>query len=593
MQPAQAFEDRFPIKLHQLEAIPLVADRSQGDRKSAFPYPWLTLTANQTTLEMPSVVLENEYLRATFLPELGGRMISLFDKRTQTEMLSHVPLQAGGVRGVHLPWGFEFSLTNAERPNSLGPVDYQFLEEDESGSASVVFGELPAGSPLSWHWFVTLPAGACELLFEVRVQNRSWDRVPYAPQFRTRCGVRALSPLVGRGQGVGNSDGAFRTFSPLGAEGAGGGENPEPENFLTTHTEPGEFRTPLRRNADHLGPLEVDVFTLRLGLISKMAAVTATDPFGTLGLTDDRLFFQAARPAPGAKILLQTASGQTLEAAADLYPERTFEAEITGLGVKGVVILSAERHELFRWPAEAISAPIFDDADAAKLAAVDALRGGTTAPGALRKMREETGLRPLAEMFAALFAMQAGDFARAEAALEDFLGRNAESPLGWWYLAIVRRHLGHEGERPELLNAHFLAPLEPLLRAESYLANPSSIKEPSALVAPLASSPDAMIEVAVRLYDAGLFEDLTRWTDEALRHREIPMLRYLLAEALLRGSRMEAEAAQHLAKAGQTPVNPPYPWRETELFVLANLQRRFPSDVRIADLLELALWARS
>lgn len=552
MQPAQAFEDRFPIKLHQLEAIPLVADRNDPGRKSAFPYPWLTLTANQTTLEMPSVVLENEYLRATFLPELGGRMISLFDKRTQTELLPHAPLETGGVRGVRLPWGFELAVTGEERLNSLGPVDYQFLEEDESGSASVVFGELMAGSPLSWHWLVTLPAGACELLFEVRVQNRSWGTVPYAPQFL--------------------------------AHGATG---------IVLHAEPGEFRGPFRRNADQLGPLETDVFSARLGLISSLPVVTASDPFGTLGLGEDRLWFQAARPALGAKILLQTASGQTLEAPTDLYPERTFEAEIAGLGVKGVVILSAERHELFRWPVPSREVANFDDVSAATQAAIDGVRSGEAAPGALRKMRQESGLRPLAEMLSALSAMQAGECSTAESTLEDFLGRNAESPLGWWYLAIVRRLLGQEGDRPELLNAHFLAPLEPLLRAESYLASPSAAKEPSTLVAPLAASPDAMIEVAVRLYEAGLYEDLTRWTDEALRHREIPMLRYVLAEALLRGSRMEAEAAQHVAKAGQTPVNPPYPWRETELFVLASLQRRFPSDARIADLLELALWAKS
>src|SRR5258708_1996662 len=29
-----------------------------------------------------SAVLENEFLRATFLPEVGGRMVSLFDKST-------------------------------------------------------------------------------------------------------------------------------------------------------------------------------------------------------------------------------------------------------------------------------------------------------------------------------------------------------------------------------------------------------------------------------------------------------------------------------------------------------------------------------
>lgn len=36
---------------------------------------------------LPSIVLENDYLKATFLPTLGGRLISLFDKQKNTELV--------------------------------------------------------------------------------------------------------------------------------------------------------------------------------------------------------------------------------------------------------------------------------------------------------------------------------------------------------------------------------------------------------------------------------------------------------------------------------------------------------------------------
>lgn len=37
--------------------------------------------------EQVTVVLENEYLKATFLPQFGGKLHSLFDKKEQKELL--------------------------------------------------------------------------------------------------------------------------------------------------------------------------------------------------------------------------------------------------------------------------------------------------------------------------------------------------------------------------------------------------------------------------------------------------------------------------------------------------------------------------
>jgi hypothetical protein len=100
----------------------------------------------------------------------------------------------------------------------------------------------------------------------------------------------------------------------------------------------------------------------------------------------------------------------------------------------------------------------------------------------------------------------------------------------------------------------------------------------------VAEDPDAAAEVAVQLLEAGLLEDLATWVDECLRHHDTPMLRYLLAYALLTSSRMTAEAAQHVAQAAKSPLTPPYPWRETEIEALKALAGAFPDNARLAEL---------
>src|SRR5687768_1514077 len=65
----------------------------RGDEASILPYRLQDqYDRNLQPRTFTSAVLENEYLRATFVLALGGRMWSLFDKRAGRELLSSNPV---------------------------------------------------------------------------------------------------------------------------------------------------------------------------------------------------------------------------------------------------------------------------------------------------------------------------------------------------------------------------------------------------------------------------------------------------------------------------------------------------------------------
>jgi uncharacterized protein HemY len=98
--------------------------------------------------------------------------------------------------------------------------------------------------------------------------------------------------------------------------------------------------------------------------------------------------------------------------------------------------------------------------------------------------------------------------------------------------------------------------------------------------------PETFVEVACRLIEASAIEDAARWIDEALRHQELPMLRFLLAFCHLKFGGKDFEAAKEIQQAVKPEVQPPYPWRSLEIAVLKELSLHF-EESRIQEWLSL------
>lgn len=472
-------------------------------------------------MELRVLDLENRYLRATIAPELGGRILQIVDLRTGRACFAPPRVVSGGKRGLRLIGGIELSLDGDERLDATGPVDVQWLEE-EAGEAAVVLGALAAGAGISWHLRVSLPPDRAALRVEAKIFNRMLHPVPYRGGLLVEPG---LPVAIGAESGV-FEGGPFRS------------------NELTT-----------------LAPRQVDNWSCEIAPTDLPAADLAGDAL--LSIHGRTLRISALEPLRGAKIVL-SAEGKSFETRADFDPEAPLEFDLSGFArVDQVAILDGDGGERMRW----------------------SRAGALGTEGLLRRQLLHADSRGAANVGLALHALKRGDKARATGYLDDALATNGEDHLVWWLKAALARNAGERADdASELLNAHFLAPLEPLLRAESFLSADSRTREPNPLVRSVAEDPDAAVEVAVQLLEAGLLEDLARWVDECLRHRDTPMLRYLLAYALLTGSRMAAEAAQHVALAAKSTLLPPHPWRATEIEALRKLRAAFPDDARLAEL---------
>ena len=95
--------------------------------KSIFPYRFQDNYNREYTGKQPeSVVLENEYLRAEFVPSLGGKLWSLFDKEKGRELLFNNPVVRPAYLATRSAWcsgGVEWNCgVHGHTPFTCSPV---------------------------------------------------------------------------------------------------------------------------------------------------------------------------------------------------------------------------------------------------------------------------------------------------------------------------------------------------------------------------------------------------------------------------------------------------------------------------------------
>lgn len=130
---------------------------------------------------LKTIILENELLRAVFLPEYGGRLYSLIDKKTDKDILYKNPVFQPANLAILNAWfsgGVEWNIGQVGHAfSTCSPVHAAKLNDSEGNDFLRIY-EYERCKNIFWHIDFHLPQGSSELLVYVRMVNDNNSPVP-------------------------------------------------------------------------------------------------------------------------------------------------------------------------------------------------------------------------------------------------------------------------------------------------------------------------------------------------------------------------------------------------------------------------------
>ncbi len=170
----------YDLPLLTYEAVPRTCmpplfDRDNTCGFSIYPYTLVLSNRREPVRKVyRSVVVENESLRVTVIPDLGGRVYQIEDRETGAAYLHDNRC----VRPVRIPprWNFlslgmELNFPYTHSPTGTDPVAYELIRDDEAEMVGVAVGEQEKQWGLSWRAEVRLYRGYRGVILAVRGWN--------------------------------------------------------------------------------------------------------------------------------------------------------------------------------------------------------------------------------------------------------------------------------------------------------------------------------------------------------------------------------------------------------------------------------------
>src|SRR5256886_7373759 len=157
-------------------------------------YPYTlrhNLVDKRTPRKWRTLNLENEYLKCSVLPDLGGHLYTCTDKINGVSMLYANPsikFARIAYRGMWAALGVEFNFPVSHNWMTVSPVDFA-TSHDPDGSASVWVSNIDRPYGMQWRVQLTLRPGRAFLEQKTTLYNRSDTRHRF--YWWTNAGVEA------------------------------------------------------------------------------------------------------------------------------------------------------------------------------------------------------------------------------------------------------------------------------------------------------------------------------------------------------------------------------------------------------------------
>ena len=138
-------------------------------------------STEMTELSFDSAVLENEYLKARFMPGLGARLWSLYDKEKSRDLVVENPVFKPGNFAVRNAWaagGVEWNIgSRGHDAYTCSPL-FTAVTSDTDGTPVLRFYEFSRVRAVVYQMDFFLPEGSRFLFVRVRIENPNSHTVP-------------------------------------------------------------------------------------------------------------------------------------------------------------------------------------------------------------------------------------------------------------------------------------------------------------------------------------------------------------------------------------------------------------------------------
>lgn len=164
-------------KVGEPEALPLYFEKRpyQGASGRIYPIPYVSsFSDDKTDCDYDGYVLENEYIRAVLLPELGGKVHCALDKTNGYDFIYNNKVIKPAMVGLAGPWvsgGIEFNWPQHHRPTTFMPVEH--AEGKSDGKKAVFMGEVDYFHQMKGHVALSIDEGTSVLRAKITVYNQT------------------------------------------------------------------------------------------------------------------------------------------------------------------------------------------------------------------------------------------------------------------------------------------------------------------------------------------------------------------------------------------------------------------------------------